>query len=205
VEVLERALALARAKRVEPVQLAFADPMVAKGTTGLRQPNAGDTVIGEQESQRGQNAQGTRKPSDRQAPKRWPESVVAFTDGACRGNPGPSSVGVVFLADGGEALGEVSETVGTGTNNEAEYKAVIRALEVARSHGVSQLLIRADSELMVRQMQGVYQVKAESIRPLFNRAKMLLREFRSVRFEHVRREANREADRLANEALDRSN
>ncbi|HRK07889.1 MAG TPA: ribonuclease HI family protein [Pseudobdellovibrionaceae bacterium] len=133
---------------------------------------------------------------------RWPESVVVHTDGACRGNPGPSSIGLHFIDSQGGDLDRVGERIGTQTNNYAEYTAVIRALEVAARHGVRRLTVRSDSELMVRQMQGVYKVKSEAIRPLFERVQQLQRQFAEVRFEHVRREFNAEADRLANLALD---
>lgn len=133
---------------------------------------------------------------------RWPESVVVHTDGACRGNPGPSSIGLHFLDAQGADLDRVGERIGNQTNNYAEYTAVIRALEMAARHGVRRLTVRSDSELMVRQMQGVYKVKSEAIRPLFERVQQLQRQFTEVRFEHVRREFNAEADRLANLALD---
>jgi ribonuclease HI len=146
----------------------------------------------QQQSQQQQPASGAR----------WPESVVVHTDGACRGNPGPSSIGLHFLDTQGADLDRVGERIGTQTNNYAEYTAVIRALEVAARHGVRRLTVRSDSELMVRQMQGVYKVKSEAIRPLFERVQQLQRQFAEVRFEHVRREFNAEADRLANLALD---
>ena len=133
---------------------------------------------------------------------RWPENVVVHTDGACRGNPGPSSIGLHFLDAQGAELDRLGEKIGMQTNNFAEYTAVIRALEVAALHGVRRITIRSDSELMVRQMQGIYKVKSEAIRPLFERVKLLQAQFAEVRYEHVRREYNVEADRLANLALD---
>jgi len=132
----------------------------------------------------------------------WPREVVIYTDGASRGNPGAASIGVFVTGPSGETVLEYKECVGHQTNNYAEYTAVLRSLELAKEHGTSVVTIRSDSELMVRQMQGQYKVKSPVIIPLFQSCKALIPEFKKVEFEHVRREYNREADRLANEALD---
>jgi ribonuclease HI len=132
----------------------------------------------------------------------WPKEIIVYTDGASRGNPGPASIGIHVISLEGTVLFEHKESLGTQTNNFAEYTAVLRSLELARSYGVRSILIRSDSELMVKQMKGEYKVKSPAIQPLFEVCKGLLSHFEKVRFEHVRREQNKEADRLANEALD---
>jgi len=132
----------------------------------------------------------------------WPKEVVMYTDGASRGNPGRASIGVYVTNVNDEMVFEYSEPLGVQTNNVAEYTGVIRALEMALKMGSRRVTLRSDSELMVKQMTGIYKVKAPHIAPLYQQALMLTDQFEIVRFEHVRREQNREADRLANEALD---
>lgn len=132
----------------------------------------------------------------------WPNSIVVYTDGASRGNPGPASIGIHFLDKELKELDRVSEPLGIQTNNFAEYTAVLRALEIANKNQVSEILIRSDSELMIRQMNGIYKVKSDSIKPLFEACKKLIPKFKQVIFEHVRREQNKIADELANHALD---
>ena len=99
-------------------------------------------------------------------------------------------------------IAEIGERIGHQTNNFAEYTGVIRGLTIAAEKGVRDVVLRSDSELMVKQMTGLYKVKSPVIQPLYAQAKQLLKKFASVKFEHVRREYNKEADRLANEALD---
>lgn len=127
---------------------------------------------------------------------------IAQIDGAARGNPGPASYGIVIRAPGGGVVAELKKYIGTGTNNVAEYYALIAALDYAVSHGIRRLRVRSDSELLVRQMQGRYKVKSSDLRPLFERARKMSRELASFTIEHVRREQNGEADALANQALD---
>lgn len=129
--------------------------------------------------------------------------VRIWVDGACRGNPGPSSLGAVIALPEGPVLRELSETLGHATNNIAEYTALIRALEAARDLGASGVEAFSDSQLLVRQVAGEYRVKHEGLKPLHARVLALAGEFASFRFSHVPREENRRADRLANEALDR--
>jgi ribonuclease HI len=133
----------------------------------------------------------------------WPKEVIIYTDGASRGNPGPAALGVYCVSNNGDVLAEIAEPLGVQTNNYAEYVAVIRALEVAIEKKVETLYLRSDSQLMVRQILGEYKVKAPGIIPLHGRCKALISKIPKVYFEHVRREFNREADRLANQALDR--
>lgn len=130
---------------------------------------------------------------------------ILYTDGASRGNPGLASIGAVLYRedhDGLSEVGSVSRAIGTATNNVAEYEAVIAGLELAREHEVESLVLRADSQLLVRQLQGIYRVKAANLQPLYRKASSLGRRFHSIRFEHVPREQNRVADALANAALD---
>lgn len=122
-------------------------------------------------------------------------------DGASRGNPGPAAYGL-YIARDGQPPWEEGARLGFTTNNLAEYTALIRALERSRELGGKQLLIRSDSELLVKQMNGQYQVKNDQIRKLFDQAKRLCAGFERVSLQHVRREYNRDADRLCNEALD---
>jgi ribonuclease HI len=126
----------------------------------------------------------------------------ANIDGAARGNPGPASYGVIIRDGGGELVAKLKKYIGRMTNNVAEYYALIAALDYAESHGIRSLRVESDSELMVKQMQGQYKVKSEDLRPLFERAKKMSMGFDSFRIDHIYREQNREADALANEALD---
>jgi len=125
-------------------------------------------------------------------------------DGACRGNPGPSSVGVLIRDPEGKTIEEYGRFIGETTNNVAEYTAVLEALRLARGLGGTELRILSDSQLMVRQLSGVYRVKNERLQRLWARVDALRKPFESVVFLHVPREQNRDADRLANEALDQA-
>lgn len=126
----------------------------------------------------------------------------ANIDGAARGNPGPASYGVVIRDGSGELVAKLKKYIGRMTNNVAEYYGLIAALDYAETHGIRFLRIESDSELLVKQMQGQYKVKSDDLRPLFERAKKMSQAFESFRIDHVYREQNREADALANEALD---
>lgn len=128
--------------------------------------------------------------------------LVVHTDGGSRGNPGPAAAGFVIDDADGQRVQAKAFFLGNSTNNVAEYTALVKALEAVRDMGGRQLTVFTDSELMVRQMEGRYKVKSELIRPLFDRAGVLLRHFESCAIIHVRREKNKDADRLVNEALD---
>ena len=130
------------------------------------------------------------------------ESVVIHTDGASRGNPGPASIGVVIADEDGRVLLELGEALRPTTNNVAEYTAVIRALERAAELGARRVRAMMDSQLVVRQLNGNYRVKHPDMIPLYRRVLELIQRFDSVTFEHVPREENVEADRMANQALD---
>jgi ribonuclease HI len=127
---------------------------------------------------------------------------VANIDGASRGNPGPASYAVVMRDPNGKIILELGKKLGRDTNNVAEYYALLAALDYAATHDIRALRIRSDSELLVRQMQGRYKVKSPDLKPLYERASKLARQFEYFVVEHVRRESNREADALANLALD---
>lgn len=130
--------------------------------------------------------------------------MIVYTDGASRGNPGRASIGAaIYAEEGGEMIGSVSEDIGHATNNVAEYKAVIAGLEEALRLGATEVELRADSLLLVRQLTGEYRVKHPGLRPLAAAATRLLRQFESTEIIHVRREFNEVADALANAALDR--
>jgi probable phosphoglycerate mutase len=129
---------------------------------------------------------------------------TAYIDGASRGNPGPASYAVILKGPDGKVLLEHGKYFGRATNNVAEYYALISALDGAASRGITRLRVRSDSELLVRQMEGRYKVKSGDLKPLFERAQKLVSGFAWFTIEYVSREENREADRLANQALDRT-
>lgn len=132
----------------------------------------------------------------------WPKEVIVYTDGASRGNPGLASIGVYVVDSSNSVVAEHKETLGICTNNVAEYTAVKRALELCQKEEVSSLTLRSDSELMVKQMTGIYRVKSPDLKPIFLECQSLAKSFSDFCVEHVRREKNEQADRLANEALD---
>lgn len=127
---------------------------------------------------------------------------LANIDGASRGNPGPASYAVVLRDPEGKIVLELAKNIGRETNNVAEYFALLAALDYATMHGIASLRIRSDSELLVRQMQGVYKVKSPDLKPLQERAAKIARQLQYFAIEHVRRELNKDADALANVALD---
>jgi probable phosphoglycerate mutase len=122
-------------------------------------------------------------------------------DGGSRGNPGPAGYGVRIEREDGTIV-ELKESLGIATNNVAEYNGLLAALRWAAANRISTLHVRSDSELLVKQMKGEYRVKNPGLQTLYEQARVLVRQIGRVRFEHVRRELNKEADRLANEAMD---
>ncbi|MCI0573111.1 MAG: ribonuclease HI family protein [Myxococcaceae bacterium] len=125
-----------------------------------------------------------------------------YSDGAARGNPGPAGAGAVLTDTNGRVLERLGRFLGIQTNNYAEYQGLLLGLERARELGVHAVEIYADSELMIRQLNGEYRVKSPSLRPLFEEAQALLRGFSHFRLTHVRREQNVEADEMSNRAID---
>lgn len=128
--------------------------------------------------------------------------LISYTDGGARGNPGPAGIGVVLQNKDGETIGEWSEFLGIATNNQAEYKALLLALKQAVALGAIELECRLDSELVVKQLKGEYKVKHPDLKPLFEQAKSLISQIKNVSFKHIPRELNKQADRLANQAMD---
>ncbi len=135
-------------------------------------------------------------------PPRDFEELRVYTDGAARGNPGPAAIGVVvFTPDGGE-VARFGLYIGETTNNYAEYTALVHALRLLSAFGVGRLRIFSDSDLMVQQLKGNYRVKEPHLKSLYAQAVAMLGRYREWRIDHVPREENREADGLANQALD---
>lgn len=127
---------------------------------------------------------------------------IVHTDGAARGNPGPAAIGVVIEDEQGRTVYEASRALGVRTNNEAEYMALITALEYLKDVRPAEVEFRLDSELVVKQIGGQYKVKEPRLQALHGQVIMLLNAVKKFRFRHVRREQNARADELANEALD---
>jgi len=125
-------------------------------------------------------------------------------DGASRGNPGPAAYGVVIRDARGEDVAKLKKYIGRFTNNVAEYYGLIAAMDYAHAHGFHAIRVESDSELLVKQMRGQYKVKSADLQPLYERAHKMSAGFDAFGIEHVYREQNREADALANEALDES-
>jgi ribonuclease HI len=128
--------------------------------------------------------------------------ILAYIDGGARGNPGPAGYGVRIESAAGEVVDELHGALGIATNNVAEYNGLLAALQWAVDHGERRIHIRADSELLVRQMRGEYKVKNAGLQPLYVRARLLAAQLDDVKFEHVRREFNKDADRLSNLGMD---
>jgi ribonuclease HI len=131
------------------------------------------------------------------------EIIQIEFDGGSRGNPGPAGIGVVLRAADGTPLVTIGRFIGRATNNVAEYKAMIAGLEEARKLGARRIRVKGDSELIVRQMQGVYRVKNADLRELYEEAQHLIGQFDKYTIDHSLREKNKLADRLANIAMDR--
>jgi ribonuclease HI len=131
------------------------------------------------------------------------DGIVAYCDGGSRGNPGPAGFGVYIQDSAGKVLAELSQYLGAHTNNFAEYSALLAALEFAIANGHRSLRVISDSELMVKQMKGQYRVNSPELRPLYEEARRRVPQLDHFQIQHVLREKNRHADRLANVAMDR--
>ncbi len=127
---------------------------------------------------------------------------ILYTDGAARGNPGPAAIAVVLLDSHGQQIEAFGTCIGQATNNEAEYRALLRGLQLAVSHKAEALEIRTDSELLALQLKGKYRVRAQNLKSLHEQAQHELARLAHVSVRHIPREQNRLADRLANRALD---
>ena len=130
------------------------------------------------------------------------DTIVGYIDGGARGNPGPAGFGVRIETPDGTLVHEFSEAIGVATNNVAEYRGLLAALEWARANGHHAVHIRSDSLLLVQQMNGNFKVKHPGLQPLYARARLLALEIGRVTFEHVGRALNAHADKLANQAMD---
>jgi len=128
--------------------------------------------------------------------------AIVNVDGGARGNPGPAAIGIVVRDGDGAVLAEVGEKIGEATNNVAEYRALLRGIELAAAYGAGDLELIGDSELVVRQVEGRYKVKNAGMKELHAEVKRALADFDSWSIRHVRRAENADADRLVNEALD---
>jgi probable phosphoglycerate mutase len=130
--------------------------------------------------------------------------IIANVDGGARGNPGSAGYGAIIKDQSGQILAELYAGIGINTNNVAEYRGLIAALEWALQHGHQRLHIRSDSQLIVQQMLGAYKVKHPGLIPLYQQACRLAAQVGHVTYEHVRRELNKEADRLSNLGMDQN-
>ncbi len=128
--------------------------------------------------------------------------LTVNVDGGSRGNPGPAAIGVVVRNDDGAVVEAVGETIGRQTNNVAEYKAMLRGIELALAHGADEVELIGDSELIIRQIEGRYKVKKADLKPFHAKAKEMLATFDRWSVRHVKREHNSDADALVNQALD---
>jgi ribonuclease HI len=131
------------------------------------------------------------------------EKVIINVDGAARGNPGPAAIGAIFKDERGNTVGRISRPIGVTTNNQAEYRAIIVALEKAIGSGARQVTVKSDSELVVKQINGQYKIKNTALRPLYQQVVHLIGKLESFSITCIPREENAEADALANKALDR--
>ncbi|HTV09297.1 MAG TPA: ribonuclease HI family protein [Candidatus Aquilonibacter sp.] len=141
-----------------------------------------------------------RVPPTRLNPEKW---LIAHCDGGARGNPGPAGYGAVLETEAGEVLAELSEFLGVRTNNFAEYSGLLGVLAWALEHGYRRLRVVSDSELMVKQIQGRFKVNSPDLKPLWTEARARIGELEEFQITHALRHKNKEADRLANAAMDR--
>jgi len=132
------------------------------------------------------------------------EKLIIYTDGGARGNPGPAGIGAILKNEKGKIVATISQYIGETTNNQAEYRAVIAALEKAKEIGVGEIDFYLDSELVCEQLKQNYRVKNKNLQPLFVKIWNLSLGFKKVNFRHIRREMNVEADRLVNKAIDKA-
>jgi len=128
--------------------------------------------------------------------------IIAHIDGGSRGNPGPAAYGVSFETAQGQPVTGFAKFIGETSNNVAEYQGLLAALEYCLGHGYSHLRVLTDSELMARQISGRYKVRSPDLKPLYDKAQAMIARLESFSIRHVYREQNREADRLANQAMD---
>jgi ribonuclease HI len=130
------------------------------------------------------------------------DKLIIYTDGAARGNPGPAAIGVILKDEKGKVVATISRRLAPTTNNQAEYQAIIAALEKAVSLGARNAIVKSDSELVVKQINGLYKIKNTALRPLYQKVVQLIGTLESFLISYIPREQNAAADALANKALD---
>jgi len=128
--------------------------------------------------------------------------VTMFTDGGARGNPGPAAIGVVIKNHKGDVIQRTGKYIGESTNNDAEYKALLDGVTSLKEMGATKVKCFLDSELVVKQMNGLYKVKNQNIKTLWSKIKIIEKSFEEISYHHVKREKNMEADSIVNEVLD---
>ncbi len=131
------------------------------------------------------------------------QKAIMYIDGAARGNPGPAALGILLTDEHGKEIESVAEAIGIATNNEAEYRALVRGLELAAKHRATEIEVRTDSELLAQQINREYRVRASSLKWLYAKAQRAMAPFTRVSVHQIPREQNRRADALANRALDK--
>ncbi len=131
------------------------------------------------------------------------KKLIIYTDGGARGNPGPAGIGCVFYNENKNKVAEVSKFIGETTNNQAEYRAVLAALEKAKGLGAEEIELHSDSELVIQQLNQKYKIKNKDLAPLFVKIWNISIGFKKITYKHVYRELNKEADKLVNLAIDR--
>jgi len=210
----------AAADRIEQAEEAAAGATAAAGSKGIKVRKVSEVERAARESAEELDAAMNESKVDRDR-KRKERVVVAaaereaeraaearpvrtrlFTDGAARGNPGPAGAGAVIISPDGHVVAKVGKYLGETTNNVAEYTGLILGLKRAKAMGLRELEVLADSELVVKQLTGEYQVKADHLRPLHDEAKALLAGFDKIDLRHIPREENEAADEMSNRAID---
>lgn len=129
-------------------------------------------------------------------------NITLFTDGGARGNPGPAGIGIVIKDHNNQTISTHREYIGNTTNNEAEYQGIIKGLRLCLDLKPDQITAYMDSELVIKQLNGVYKVRDLRMKAYFEQVQELLKDFKKVGFKHVRRDLNKEADNLVNQAID---
>ena len=210
----------AAADRIEQAEEAAAGATVAAGSKGIKVRKVSEVERAARESAQELDAAMNESKVDRDRKKKERVVVAAaereaeravearpvrtrlFTDGAARGNPGPAGAGAVIISPDGHVVAKVGKYLGETTSNVAEYTGLILGLKRAKAMGLRELDVLADSELLVKQLSGEYQVKADHLRPLHDEAKALLAGFDKIDLRHIPREENEAADEMSNRAID---
>ena len=156
----------------------------------------------ERERKKKEKATAVEKEREEEREAARPVRTRLYTDGAARGNPGPAGAGAVIISPNGHIVAKMGKYLGETTNNVAEYTGLIMGLKRAKAMGLRELDVFADSELMVKQLSGEYQVKADHLRPLFEEARALVKGFPEIEIRHIPREQNTQADEMSNRAID---